>query len=94
MEIKIFKIENQEGMFSTGTRNPRWTKKGKIWQSFGAVKLHLRQFCSNWDWKDNKTIYSWKNNIPEEWVVVEITNNNTERYSARGIYLPTDAAKT
>lgn len=94
MEIKIYKIENQEGLFSTGTMNPRWTKKGKIWQSFGAVKLHLRQFCSNYGWKDNKTVYFWQNNIPENWVVVEITNNNTERYSAKDLYPPTDAAKT
>lgn len=92
MEIKIYKIENKEGLFSTGTRNPKWTKKGKIWQSFGAVKLHLRQFCS--DWEFNKETYKsqrfWKNNIPEEWVVVEITNNDVVRYHAKGLYPPTE----
>lgn len=86
MEIKIFKIENKEGAFSTGTMHPRWTKKGKIWQSFGAIKLHLRQFCSNYHWVENKTAYFWQNNIPEDWIVVEITNNNTERYSAKDLY--------
>ncbi len=91
MEIKIYKIENQDGLFSTGGRHPRWTKKGKIWQSFGAVKLHLRQFCRDWEFgEDYKTRYFWKNTIPEEWVVVEITNNNTERYSAKDLYLPTE----
>jgi hypothetical protein len=91
MEIKIYKIENEEGLFSTGTRNPKWTKKGKIWQSFGAVKLHLRQFCSDWEFgEDYKTRFFWKNNIPEEWIVVEITNNDTERWHAKDLYPPTD----
>lgn len=90
MDIKIYKIENQEGNFSTGTMNPRWTKKGKIWQSLGAVKLHLRQFCSDYRWEDNKTVPSWSNNIPEYWTVVEITNNTTERYYAKDLYPPTE----
>lgn len=93
MEIKIYKIENKDGMFSTGTMHPRWTKKGKIWQSLGAVKRHLRQFCSNYGWKDDKCVYYWQNNIPDNWTVIEITNNNVERYNAKDLYPLTDADK-
>lgn len=90
MEIKIYKIENKDGMFSTGTMHPRWTKKGKIWQSFGAVKRHLRQFCNTSGIRDGEYKYFWQNNIPEHWVVLEITNNNVERYSAKELYPPTE----
>ena len=86
MEIKIYKIENKNGMFSGGGTYPRWTKKGKTWSDIGAVKRHLVQFCSSYEWENNKTVYSWKNNIPEDWTVLEITNNGVERYSAKELY--------
>lgn len=91
MDIKIYKIENSEGKFSTGTMYPRWTKKGKIWQSFSAVKLHLRQFCgTKYNLKGGEYSYFWHNNIPDDWIVLEITNNDVKKYSAKSLYPLTD----
>jgi len=92
MELKIYKIKNKDGNFSTGTMHPRWTKKGKIWQSFGSIKLHLRQFCSNigWNAETGMSEYTWKNHIPEDWVVLEITNNSVIEYIAKDLYPPTE----
>lgn len=92
MEIEIYKIKNKDGLFSTGTTHPRWTKKGKVWQSFRSVKLHLRQFCSDfgWDKELNRSRYIWQNNIPEDWIVLEITNDNVVEYVAKDLYPQTE----
>jgi hypothetical protein len=41
--IKIYKIVNTNGMFSTGGGHPEWSKKGKSWTSLGHVHCHLSQ---------------------------------------------------
>lgn len=35
---------NSDGLFSTGGCDPRFTKKGKCWNSIGALKSHLHLF--------------------------------------------------
>jgi hypothetical protein len=41
----LFKIERgNTGTFSTGGLYPHFTKKGKIWQGWAALKAHLRLF--------------------------------------------------
>ena len=37
----IYRIRNRDGLFSNGGSHPRFTKKGKIWQSSGAFNNHL-----------------------------------------------------
>jgi hypothetical protein len=38
----FFRIMNGAGRFSTGGKNPRWTKQGKIWTSESALVRHLK----------------------------------------------------
>lgn len=39
---QFYKITDPEtGLFSTGGSDPKWTKKGKIWRTLGALKNHL-----------------------------------------------------
>lgn len=40
--VKIFRIRRKtDGLYSTGGQNPKFTKKGKIWQGLGPLKNHL-----------------------------------------------------
>lgn len=39
----VFKIM-KDGKYSTGSMNPKFNDKGKIWNSRGAVSGHLTQF--------------------------------------------------
>jgi hypothetical protein len=40
-----------DGLFSTGGGYPRWTKKGKVWNSIGSLKAHLH--LQNYGKSDN-----------------------------------------
>lgn len=92
--MKAFKIKNADELFSTGTRNPRWTKRGKTWGSFQAIKLHLRQFCDNSSYKIIDGVFTrddrWFNNIPFDWIVVELSEEGIKEYSAKELYKPTE----
>lgn len=39
--MKIYKIRNQEGLYSTGGSYVHWTKMGKTWQNLAHLKCHL-----------------------------------------------------
>lgn len=41
MELKIYKIRNQKGEFSTGGQYPSWSKNGKVWRNKGGLSNHL-----------------------------------------------------
>lgn len=41
--MKVYKIKNNKGLFSTGGMYPNFTKHGKAWSHLGHVKLHLNQ---------------------------------------------------
>lgn len=43
--MKVYKIRNKNGLFSTGGTTPRWKKKGKTWTSFQYVQAHLNMIC-------------------------------------------------
>lgn len=92
--MKAYKIKNAEGLFSTGTRNPKFTKRGKTWGSFQAIKLHLRQFCddSYYEIVDGKykRFNLWRNEIPSDWQVVELSEEGIKEYSAKELYKPTE----
>lgn len=40
-EVKMYKIRNSKGLFSTGGMSPSFSKVGKIWSNIGHVKNHL-----------------------------------------------------
>ena len=92
--MKAFKIKNQYNLFSTGGNNPKWTKRGKTWGSFQALKLHLRQFCSNRKYEvidGNFRGYDlWENNIDSTWTVIELSEEGLKEYSAKELYKPTE----
>jgi len=66
--MKVWKIRNTEGLFSTGSFRPRFTKEGKTWNRKMDVEAHIRQFhdpgakCSDPDgpgWTNtDKTTYN------------------------------------
>lgn len=44
--LKVYKIQNKEGLFSKGGRWPMFTKTGKTWSNIGHLKTHLMQFTT------------------------------------------------
>jgi hypothetical protein len=44
MELRVYKIRNSKGLYSTGGVNPQFTKTGKTWPRLGPLKTHLQQF--------------------------------------------------
>lgn len=42
--MKVFRIRDKNGLYSTGGQSPNFTKGGKTWSNIGHVKSHLRQF--------------------------------------------------
>lgn len=69
--MKVFKIRDANGLFSTGGTDPDFTKGGKVWNNIGHVKSHLRQFLGG----RNLEIYS-----DAEIVCIEYTEKETENY--------------
>lgn len=45
----VYKIrEKESGLYSNGGMHPNWSKKGKIWNTRGAVSNHLRIASSHY----------------------------------------------
>ncbi len=42
--MKVFRIRDENGLYSTGGQSPNFTHGGKTWSNIGHVKNHLRQF--------------------------------------------------
>ena len=42
--MKVYKIQDANGLYSTGGQDPNFTQGGKTWSNIGHVKNHLRQF--------------------------------------------------
>lgn len=89
--MNAFKIKDSKtGKFSTGGASPNWTKNGKVWGSISHLKSHLRQFTKNGmiaaSGHSPKWINGWWNNIPDSWVVVELSEEGVSEYSAAEIY--------
>lgn len=36
-----WKIRRKDGLYSTGGLCPKWSKRGKVWNSIGSLKNHL-----------------------------------------------------
>lgn len=46
--MKVYKIRNKDGLFSTGGMRPTWTKQGKVWQQLGHVHSHIQQLTTGY----------------------------------------------
>jgi hypothetical protein len=68
--MKIYKIRNKDtGLFSKGGMTPYWSKKGKTWNSFGHLKLHLSQMVKI-DYYTKQVTYRAKD--LDKWEIIEI----------------------
>jgi hypothetical protein len=69
--VKVFRIRDSNGLYSTGGQSPSFTKAGKTWSNIGHVKSHLRQFVGS----RNLEIYA-----DAEIVCVEYTEKDVEKF--------------
>lgn len=67
--MKVYKIRDENGLYSTGGMEPDFTKGGKTWSNIGHVKNHLRQFI------DSRRLEVYAN---AEIVVVEYTEKDVQ----------------
>jgi len=74
----VYKIRHTKTwLYSTGGMSPMWSKNGKVWNSIGSLKCHLRQFMKYERKKNNDGIMVTDfrvriNEIPREWEVIKI----------------------
>lgn len=61
------------GLFSRGGKNPRWSKRGKVWSNLGSLKTHIRY---------HEKYYGWVNPM---WEVVELDAIEGERYGVHAL---------
>lgn len=53
----IYKIRNKKsGLFSKGGLSPSFSKKGKIWNGIGPLKLHFNQFIGSTYYEDCEVV--------------------------------------
>lgn len=61
--MTIYRVRNtRTGLYSRGGLYVRWTKRGKIWTTKGALKNHFNRVLRS---NEYRTI----NVLPQEWVV-------------------------
>lgn len=80
--MKAYKIRDRNtGLFSTGGVTPSWTKRGKTWNSEGALKSHLTLL------QEYSTYSRKKWQCPDNWDVVVLTWEPAESsvYPARDL---------
>ena len=84
-EDVVYKIRNKEGLYSTGGQNPRFVKGGKVWNTLGHIKQHLREFYPRpkklkFNNDEYNEVYekheATKNKIPGDWEIVSFVPNN------------------
>ena len=47
--MKVYKIRNKEGLFSTGGLTPQWKKRGKTWVALSHINSHLNMLNKYYD---------------------------------------------
>ena len=47
MSDALYRIKNENGLYSTGGSTPSFTKRGKVWTNIGHVKNHLHGLDRN-----------------------------------------------
>lgn len=79
--MKIYKIRNDEGLFSTGGLTPRWRKVGKTWTKEQNVLSHLNMILN--DYKKYGGTYIYRRS---ELIEYEVKESNIT--SVRNIFSP------
>lgn len=71
--MKIYKIRHmQTGLYSAGgSYSPRWTKRGKTWNTLGHLKSHIRNLAQS------KQAIVIRDSCYWEIVEIEVTENAT-----------------
>lgn len=46
--MKVYRIRDKDGRYSSGGQDPDFTKAGKTWANIGHVKNHIRQFMGRY----------------------------------------------
>jgi hypothetical protein len=72
--LAAYKIRDADGLYAKAGFH-HWTKRGKTWSMLG----HITQALSRW--KEYN-----KEQIPEEWIIVELTTSGIREFSARDYY--------
>lgn len=68
--MKVYRIRDKNGLYSTGGTSPDFTRGGKTWSNLGHVKSHLRQFSG-------RNLETYAN---AEIVCVEYTEKDVESF--------------
>lgn len=79
MHMKVYKIQNKTGLFSTGGSNPTFNKKGKIWTGIGPLKNHFACVLHH---KPSASTY----NPYEDCVVLEYVLENPKQISLESMF--------
>jgi hypothetical protein len=59
--MNVFKIRRKaDGLYSTGGGEPRWNKKGKVWNGIGQLKNHLNLFKPQFKGDVDTTAHTYK----------------------------------
>lgn len=84
MSTTIYMIHHKRlGLYKTGGTPSNWTRKGKVWNSIGALKNHLNLHKDNDGKFPDYLIEDMK-----EWEVIAIavTQTETHRFSIPSLY--------
>ena len=73
--MKVYKIRDENGLYSNGGMNPNFTKSGKTWNNISHLKNHLRQFFDRTTYRGrNAELYE-----NSEIVAIEIVETEVEK---------------
>ena len=73
--MKVYKIRDENGLYSTGGTSPEFNKNGKTWNNIGHVKNHLRQFFDRTSYRRNRSeLYD-----NAEIIAIEISETEVEK---------------
>lgn len=73
--MKVYKIRDENGLYSNGGMNPSFTKAGKAWNNIGHLKNHLRQFFDRTSYR-GRTAELYDN---AEIIAIEIVETEVEK---------------
>lgn len=92
--MSVFKIKDAHtGLYLSGAlgRNPRWTKRGRVWANRAAMRSSLNYYLAidrnghyEHDLKLQRSVWITKaqKSIPANWLVVEMNENGITEHSA------------
>ena len=52
--MKVYRIRDKDGRYSSGGMDPDFTKGGKTWANIGHLKNHLRQFMDRYSYRPSR----------------------------------------